>query len=196
MTVSDKVSVGLSLLAVIVSFWGAIGRHVLDRALEALRSDLDRSTRHFQSHIDRTVYVHRVQFETEFRLLTDIWSKVSLVRRTMLAVRPIVSTAPPDQTDDQRREAFLKRRSAFTVAKNDLMAAVDDHSPFYSAGVFEPLDRLLHVAAAEALDLETDPNIFESDWYDRGKRHTDEMTEVVSQVSSAIRTRLERLAII
>src|SRR5262245_26311166 len=74
--------------------------------LERVRSELETSRRLLQAELDKAVHVHRVQFETEFRVLAEIWEKLAVLRSAMGGLRPIADIIDPDEDPDVR----LKRR--------------------------------------------------------------------------------------
>src|SRR5437762_7695984 len=55
----------------------AIDRLHYGGKLEQLRDELNRKVRHLQADLDKTIFVHKVQFETEFNAMQAIWSKVT-----------------------------------------------------------------------------------------------------------------------
>src|SRR5688500_12557291 len=61
------------------------------RDLERLKTELEHMSRRFQGEIDKTVYVHRVHFEAEFRALRKVWRRLSHLRTLMSGLRPIIS---------------------------------------------------------------------------------------------------------
>ena len=101
--------------------------------LERVRSDLETSRRLLQAELDKAIHVHRVQFETEFRVLADIWAKLAVLRSAMRALRPMADIVDPDEDPDARLQ---RRAGAFEAALHDFMRAVDDQSPFYPADIF------------------------------------------------------------
>ena len=55
-------------------------RRKYSEELERVRSELEASRRMLQAELDQVILVHRVQFETEFRVLADIWAKLAVLR--------------------------------------------------------------------------------------------------------------------
>jgi hypothetical protein len=56
--------------------------------LERLRSSLERTNRLLQGEIEKTIFVGKTHFETEFKALSEIWRRVAQVRSTMSTLRP------------------------------------------------------------------------------------------------------------
>ena len=62
---------------------GLLGNYLLqrlrsqqDQALACLKAEQDTDVKRLQAALERTVFVHRVQFETEFAAMKAIWEKV------------------------------------------------------------------------------------------------------------------------
>jgi hypothetical protein len=90
---------GGGVLVVLLSGWlgkvwanrlmqGDIAKHAKD--LEEIKSNFEATNRRIQAELDKTLHVHRVQFETEFRALIEIWAKVSAMRSAIVAAPPRV----------------------------------------------------------------------------------------------------------
>lgn len=86
-------------LAVLVSLGGGgaivfglsswLGKVWANRILEADRRRYNEELERLHGQLEAAVYANRVQFETEFNALSDIWAKVSAVRATIGQVRPV-----------------------------------------------------------------------------------------------------------
>ena len=50
------------------------------KAIEELRSRLETMNKRVQSELDKTAHVHQIQFQTEFKALSEIWGKVMELR--------------------------------------------------------------------------------------------------------------------
>src|SRR5207302_168942 len=95
---------------------GLLGNYVLQR----LKDELEGKMKRLQSALDRTVLVHRVQFETEFAATRIIWEKLVATRGTMAALRPTSDTAPEGEGTEQREQRFFERRQLFQRALSEL----------------------------------------------------------------------------
>src|SRR6266705_3512382 len=51
--------------------------------LERLKSSYEAANKSIQSELDKRIHVYRVQFETEFKALSEIWGKITEVRGEM-----------------------------------------------------------------------------------------------------------------
>ncbi len=110
--------------------------------LSRLSGELEAMNRRLQADLDKTVHVHRVQFETEFKGLVEIWRSACAVRSAIMGLRL--------QTN-YSEAAFSDRCKDFAQKLQSLKTAVDDHSPFYAPEVFDKADALIRIGVHEEL---------------------------------------------
>jgi hypothetical protein len=159
--------------------------------LERVRSELEASRRMLQAELDKTVHVHRIQFETEFQALADIWAKLAAVRSAMAALRPI-----GDVVSDEDPDARLQRRLVeFRTALNAFLRAVDDQSPFYPDDIFKGLSTALTIAQSESLNVSLGKPDKAMDWYREGAESFGAFRKSAETIAMLIRQRLESLRI-
>ena len=197
------------LAAVVISTVGngLLGRHLLQRyeakhqtTLTRLKSELEGEIRTLQTSLDRTVFIHRTQFETEFTALRDIWAKVASVRAKMGTVRPLMDVIPQNETQDQRDEREYQRFKAFHDAFIDLLNAVDGQSPFIPEDIYRKLEEVIQVARGEALEVQVERGDRDRqvirDWYQRGRENFQQLCGRATEVSDLIRARLAKLTVV
>jgi len=186
---------------------GLIGNYLLQRErsnheqrLEHLRTELETKIRTLQAALDRTILVHRVQFEAEFAALREIWSKVAAVRASMGLVRPMMDIVPANETKEQREAREHERFSTFNNDLGDLIRAVDYQSPFIPREIYERLETLIQTARAELSEVAVERPDRErlgiTDWFKRGRESYLELCAEANRVSDLIRARLERLTVL
>src|SRR5262252_10941256 len=82
-----------------------------------LKSELEASNRQLHGQIEKTIFVHRVHFETEFTALKDIYSKLAKTRRDMSSLlRPMFSVGNRDATDEEKFVELQRNFKAFATA--------------------------------------------------------------------------------
>jgi len=164
--------------------------------LEEVRNALDARIRKLQAGIDRTVLVHRLQFETEFKALRDVWAKTATVRSTMAHVRPMLDEVPAGETLDQNARREAARLTRFVEANNELVKSVTSQSPFIPREIHEQLVEIIVLARSEESEVATEGKETTPDWFKRGKAHFDALCVAADKLSDLIRERIEVLAII
>lgn len=114
---------GGGLLVFVLSSW--LGKVWANRVLESDRRRYSEELERVHGELEKAVHVHRVQFETEFGALSEIWAKLSAVRATMGEVRPMTDIRDPDEDPDARFHvgfAGSRRRSTTLCAQSMIEA--------------------------------------------------------------------------
>jgi hypothetical protein len=165
--------------------------------LEIYRSSLETSKQLLQAEIDRTVLVSRVHFETEFDALKQVFAKLSEIRLQIPALRPHFGVVPADDTKDAKLERLADALSKIKIAYNELLSISENLSPFYPPEIYAQVDECREATWIEMTDIETtNPNErFSSVWYAEGERNQRRFRTAYTQVSSLIRVRISKLAI-
>jgi len=158
--------------------------------LERVRSELETSRRMLQAELDKAIHVHRVQFETEFRALADIWAKLAVLRGAMGGLRPSMDIRDPDEDPKER---FKNRYPPFARALDDFRRAVDDQSPFYAEAIFKELSQAVIVANREQISVSLSEPERTAQWYKDGAENFQALKKSADAVSTLIRQRLESL---
>ena len=168
--------------------------------LERFKTELDRSTRQLQANVDRTVFVGRVHFETEFKALADIWSKVAAMRASMAVVRPMSDIVPANENPEQREERQVSRLRAFLSDLDQFVTAVDSQSPFIPERIFRKLEEIVVLARREAIEVRVERQDRERnplrDWHQRGREHNQQLERLTAELSDLIRERLASLVVL
>ena len=166
-----------------------LGKVWANRILESDRRRFNEELERLRGELQKTIHAHRIQFETEFKVLSEIWEKVAAVRQTMGGVRPTMDIVNPDED----RTTRLKRH--FTLFKevfSELVQTIDAHSPFYPENIYVELSAAIRIARREESDvLLTKPD--EPGWHTRGRTNFQEFLVRVEIISGLIRSRLAAL---
>jgi hypothetical protein len=162
--------------------------------LERLKTDLDRTTRLLQGEIEKTLFVTKTHFETEFQILREIWQEVSVVRASMSALRPKFDIVDVRQTPAER---LGERFAAYVPDVLKLIQTVDRNSPFYPQEIYETLDQLVRIALRERDDIavESSEDTLSLAGRNRGKENFDQYLALAEKLSTQIRDRLAKLSV-
>jgi hypothetical protein len=180
----------LDPVSLIVGLAGFVGSVILF----VLRARDARTIKTLESQLDRTLLVHRVHFETEFKALRRIWTKVTILRRAMVkleaAVR-VVEVVPDDKWLDDHVNAF----AAALTAMSD---AIFQNEPFIPQLVFKELTTLLGDADAEYTRVVSHRLLPEHSPHRKvvAEVNLRTFTNTADRISALIRQRLEDLTLV
>lgn len=162
--------------------------------LVEVKNAFDADLRRLQTQLDRTLLVHRAQFEVEFEALRDVWAKASRLRSAVAGLRPIGGVVPVNDTIEAKKARLLERGKTLFEAHDAAMAAIDDRSPFYSADIQTDLAELLRISREAILDIQIEEP-FTSEWFKRGEAQTSMFNSTMESLSGLIRHRLNALSV-
>lgn len=163
--------------------------------LERLKAEIEAKNKEFQGRVDKTIRVHRVQFETEFNALKDVWATLCRLRGVFGLLRPIMSTAPFDETPDQKLAKLTERLKAVGVAFNEARTAADSLSPFYDATIYAAIEALLQTAHHELIDVQVSEPFKGVEWWKTAQQNQEQLFAQADTVAALIRGRLAHLAV-
>ncbi len=150
--------------------------------LASLRTDLERS-----------LHVHRVQFEKEFEVYAELSEKMVAVREALFTINRALKTEFEDKGKEEKHYASLnqKLKDAFV----DFRATVQKKKPFYADAVFIAADRILELALDEIVtqDYSSSGQRQPLNRIIEMKRQISENTEALVQ---AIRDRINLLKVV
>jgi hypothetical protein len=201
--------------AIVSAVWGHISKLLLQKreekskeklaALEAeskerlskIESDLRLWQNVVQARVDRSVFVTKAHFDTEFEAMKNVADCLSKVRLAMNVLRPTLSIEPLVESDQERNQRLSERLGRLSNAFNSLLNESEAKAPFYSEELYIAITACLNVASLEIASIRTSGyQTLTDDWYERGEKNLQRFTKDYSTVTSIIRERISKLAIL
>ncbi len=190
--------------AVISAIWNHFSKLSLQRneasftaKLTTLEHEFQRSQRQAQAEIDRSVFVTRAHFETEFEAMKDIFSSLSEVRLAMNAIRPMFAIEAADETQDERLKRLSERFKILMIATDKLLNTSESKAPFYSEELYESINDCWKTAAMEINSIkQAGPDSLKTDGYLQSAKNNDKFSEGYFKSVRIIRNRISKLAIL
>jgi hypothetical protein len=172
-------------------------KRVLKAKLATLENDFQRSQRQVQAEIDRSVFVTRAHFETEFEAMKQVFSCLSEVRLAINGLRPMLSVEPANESDEEKLKRLFIRLEKLSIAYNKLIAESEARAPFYTAELYNALDECLSAASMEINSIRTAGNdTFTFDWFKQGDQNRDKFSQGYHKAVENIRDRISKLAVL
>jgi hypothetical protein len=163
--------------------------------LEGLKSSYEATNKSLQAELEKRIHVHRVQFEAEFRALSEIWAKITDLRSDMTSIRPLIDVA---FENEDPMEKYRRRLLRFSQTLAETKTLIFKFAPFYSEEIYKQLWSVLEIASREerVVSVACRMGRESPDWYEQGEAQVNKMVAQADVVSSAIRTRMENLSIL
>ena len=189
---------------VMLAIFGLLGKRWLDgrlqkhdRDMAQMKTDLEASMRVLQSEIDRTILVTKVHFETEFEAYKTVFAKLAEMRLQLAGLRPSMSVVPANDTVQAKRERLNLAIRKAQEAYNELISTSENLSPFYPSDIYSKIQECQKTASIEITDLlVSSQDEFTFQWFGRGRENLNQFTTAYTDVSTLIRDRISKLALL
>jgi len=134
---------------------------------------------------ERQLFVHRLQFEKEFEIYTDLWKSCVELTVATLDLRPIFELGSKE-TDVEK----LKRKlETISVAFNSFQDIVFKHKPFYAQDIFAEAEALSTTAHKEWIEFQAQDR-HSVDYWKSGIENLKIISTHADAICAAIRRRI------
>jgi hypothetical protein len=158
--------------------------------IEGVKSGFAASLARLQGELEKASHVHRIQFEREYQLLSEIWGALARVRSSMQPLHATAVLGPPGQTTKERVDPVFAQ---FRKDLDALKVAVDHHSPFYPQTLHGPLDAAIRLADRE--DVESGWKDGEGPGSEAGRQRFSEYRARMDEIATIVRDYLDNLRV-
>lgn len=163
--------------------------------LEIFRDDLQQKQKRIQAVIDKSIFVTRAHFETEFAAMKELFSCLADVQLTMNTLRPSVDIKPSKKEEQMRQ--LSQQYENFSTAYNQLLKHSEALSPFYPLDLYAAVDECLSAANMELMQVKAGgDSTFTLEWYREGSENRKNFSTGYQKVSKIIRERVATLTVI
>jgi hypothetical protein len=190
--------------AVVSAIWNHVSKLLLQRReaevtakLATLEHEFQNSQKQRQAQIDRSLFVTRAHFETEFESMKDVFACLSEVRLAINAVRPMVSLEPSGEGDEEKLKRLSERLKALMTAHDKLLVTSEARAPFYTEDLYESVETCLRAAVMEINSIrEAGKDALRVDGYLKASQNKDKFSGGYFNSVKIIRNRISKLAIL
>ena len=129
--------------------------------------------------------IHKVQFEKEFSLYNELWTKIIDLRNASASLRPDLDYVDKTKSDSEIRTEKLK---LLYEKFNEVVRSFEYNRPFYSSEIYKEVEKVLRTSRNEAIDFE---HLNRSESWEQREKNIKLITDSVDKVSDLIRKRIE-----
>jgi hypothetical protein len=166
----------------------------LESQIAQLRDDIEREQKKLAGEIEKSIHVHRVQFEKEFAIYQEVMSSAEELRVAFFTLRRDLQPAL-DRPED-REKYFTPLREAFTKKFYVLQNAIYRNRPFFAPAVYQRCDKLLDLLTRELIHQDFFPLHGKDIPLTEVDRMKKETRVLVDGLSDSIRTRIQSVVVI
>lgn len=140
---------------------------------------------------DKSILVHKIQFEEEFNVYKELWPVLIKLRNVTHQLRPMIEYREASQTEDDIR---IKKGTEFNETFNRCVVVFQENKPFYPEDIFIEVENIIKISRKEAIEWQHMPPR-ESEYYKNAERNMDEIISKIDTVCLKIRDRIGLLKI-
>lgn len=200
--------------AAVSALWGHVSKLLLQRreekskerlaGLEAelkqkyakIESDLRLSQNLLQAKIDRSVFVTKAHFDTEFEAMKQVFGLLAKVSLCINGIRPMVGIGPNSDTYREMLGRLEDRLQTLGTAYDALLNEAEAKLPFYSAELYDAVEDCQRAAWSELNSIRTSGQPLEYEGLKEGERNRARFSKGYRRAAEIIRDRISRLAIL
>lgn len=154
--------------------------------LKNMQAQLDATNQRLKAELEKGIHIHMVQFEKEFKIYEELWSKLVDLRKAVLSLRPAFDMVDPKEPEDQRK---AKRLTKFGDAIAEFIDVTDKNRPFYSEEVFHSMEKLWKLTHSEAVDYKhLDP--YTDSYWDKSQENREAILGEIEACCEKLRQRI------
>lgn len=189
----------LAIIAFLTKFWAQrileADRSVYAKEIENLRTQAQEGLERLKAKGEKSLHIHRLQFETEFRAYQEIWKALSEAILATLKLRPMLDYPDPNEGEDERKaRKLVEYGERVTACKN----TIRQYYPFLPKPVATEIETLLQIFGEEQLEFEGGPEEFakRSEYWKSARANQGKIIEQSDRIRDAIQKRIGLLEII
>lgn len=156
------------------------------RQLTNLQAQLDATNERLRAELEKGLHIHKVQFEKEFKIYEELWSKLVELRKASLSLRPAMDMVDTKETEGKRK---TKRLTRFGNAIAEFIDVTDKNRPFYSEDVYQSMEKLWKLTHSEAIEYKH-LNPHDDKYWDKAQKNREEILTEIEQCCKIIRGRI------
>jgi len=164
----------------------------LDTKLEQIKSDIQKANQRLDARLQKSIHVHRVQFEKEFEIYLGLSSSLVKLRNSFFSLNRNLRPIHDDPVE--RKKYWDEQAKDFITSYTDFRDVVDNNKPFYCQTVYD--------AAQKLVDRSVDELIYRQFHGGEVAHRVTELKEIkkeilasVSEIVEAIRQRIASLEV-
>ena len=149
--------------------------------IEHIRSDYSSSLEMFKSELNKQLQIHRISFEKEFDILSELWKSLSKLRYATASLRPEGDIIDTRITEEERKKQRLQN---FFDSYNSAFEIVQYNRPFYPDYIYDEVNKIMRISMREAIQYKNRSCEYNEKGYDQ--KYWDKAVENIEQIVSGV----------
>ena len=172
--------------------WSSINSLILILLPIIAKSWADKKLTKLKSSLSKGEFIHRLQFEKEFRIYSQLWKKLIILRNsTATIVHPITAKRQEESEEEDAREKEDRLRKVYNNYE-EIEKMIINNKPFYSEKVYENAERILEESMKQIFGWHY-PHEDINSHYTIALGRVKEISVIIDDIERAIRERIQNI---
>ena len=185
---------GAALVLALSSWFGKFwAERVLAADREKYRKDTEADLQRLKDQIERSQFVHRMQFAKEFKLYVNTWAVLVDLQDATLRLRPGADVYTPEEKAMSPEALTKTRLDKCSDQLKRFITIVHKNRPFFPEHIYSNLQDLRHLIFDEAFDYKHCDYLIKKDvreYMENAERNAKEIQQRSDDICIAIRKRI------
>ena len=181
------------VLFLIIIFYFFLDKYLIpnkiNKNLAETESRLSKELADIKSSLSKEQFIHRLQFEKEFKIYEELWKRLLDLRGSTARLIPIIDWADPNKTEDETKKERLEK---FTSDLDEVRKAIFENKPFYNEEVYENSNKIIRKSISQITKFHY-PEKDIGDHYMNAEKRVNEINRIIDSVEKAIRERIRNI---
>jgi hypothetical protein len=163
--------------------------------LESVKDDLGQKRDSRQARIAQSNYATQKCLELEFEAIADLFAGIATLNLAMDNCRSSMQRNPPGETDEQRRDRWIKPARELAEARNAFLTSLANAELFCTGSVHKAATECLRPVWNEMLQIFTsqDPDPFSPIGYLQSEKNKEQFYPLARRAKEQLRSRMDEL---
>ena len=135
---------------------------------------------------EKQLHIHRLQFDKEFNIYSELWSKLVDIRAIIVKLRPEVDSIDPKIGYDKTIENRLDEANKIG---NNIIDSIEKNKPFYAKNLYNELSKIIKLLRTEMFEVRHGKDNTVEYW-ENGKKNREEFFQITDVICETIRERI------
>jgi len=181
--ISEIIFYGIFLLYLIIE------KFLIPRKLEKIKSELSGKLEEIKSLYSKEKYIHRLQFEKEFKIYSELWEKLVDLRDSTALLIPMVDFEDLTKSHEEvQKERYQNVNKAYT----DVQKVIYNNKPFYDESVYKSAKDILKKTFSQASAFGSYVGDM-GEYLGEAEKRIDEINEIINKIEKAIREQIRNI---
>jgi hypothetical protein len=160
--------------------------------LERYKSELEATNKRLSLLMDKELHISKTQFDKEFTIYQDVWSKLVVLKAATISLRPELDIVDRKESDEDRKK---RRLGLFSDALIAFQGSMEMNRPFFAESVYAKMTEIMRVCHLEGMQYSRQNDFRDLKSWDKAEKNRDAIIDGIENCCTMIRNRIHSVEV-